>query len=337
MPRAPPRTGSRPCCYAPIPTPDLQAEQAAWRRAGRTADSSNRCPPTCTCRPDHGRTAPVRPLLTDDLRALDVARIVDDDRASLSAREVLGLVEALRRHHAERSKRLAAILPEEAMRVVLDDGDAVPAGDLQDRVHFAPDAGIVHRNDRARPGGDEDLEPVLIEVQGVTADVDEDRCGATEDEGVDGRGEGERGHDDLIARPDVEQQRHQFQRMRPGGGEQNGRVTEQLAEQFLAASSEVAVAREVPAVERLGNVLVDEASVGRTVERDRERRAVTVRRPGFRWAPGRSRRGESEPITSRPPGDRKHTHSCPRGVPLSEHPHAQGYGAKVPRRGVGPP
>ena len=75
-------------------------------------------------------------------------RVVDQQRAALAAGEVLRLVETLRRHAAEGAEILPLIFPEEAVRIVLNDRDAVAVGDRHDGVHLAADARVMHGHDR---------------------------------------------------------------------------------------------------------------------------------------------------------------------------------------------
>jgi len=66
---------------------------------------------------------------------------------------------------------------------------------------------VVHRDDgaRARPTTCSSFVSSRFSVSGRTSD--ESRCRAAQHEGVDRRDEGERRHHDLVARPDLEQQR----------------------------------------------------------------------------------------------------------------------------------
>src|ERR1700722_16304402 len=90
--------GSRPCCeLRRVPVPDRAAmlphplpifklsKQHGGEQVGRQIARTDVHPRVFVDETTE-ELAPVRPLLTDDLRALDVARIVDDDRSSLSAR-----------------------------------------------------------------------------------------------------------------------------------------------------------------------------------------------------------------------------------------------------------
>ena len=70
---------------------------------------------------------------------------------------------------------------------------------VDDRVHLARDAGVVHGHDRAGALGDRRLDEALVEVERVVADVDEHRHAAAQHERVRGRHERERGHDHLVA------------------------------------------------------------------------------------------------------------------------------------------
>ena len=60
------------------------------------------------------------PLSTSDSRTIDIALVVDHERAAFAADEVLRLVKAQRGEPAERTERPVAVRPEEAVRVVLD-------------------------------------------------------------------------------------------------------------------------------------------------------------------------------------------------------------------------
>ena len=74
----------------------------------------------------------------------------------------------------------------------------------------------MHRKHGLRPAGDRVVDQVLVEVDGVRADVDEDRCASTEHYGVCSRDEVERRHDDLVTALDLEQKRCHLERRRGG-------------------------------------------------------------------------------------------------------------------------
>ena len=145
--------------------------------------------------------AAVGALLADDLGALDELRVVDEQRAALAAGEVLGLVEALRRQRAERAERPAAVAAEQAVRVVLDDREAVRCGD---RAGSRPSRS---RRRRSAPGRSPRVRGVIsarswrssrLSVSGRMST--KTGPGAAQHERVGGRDERERRDDHLVAR-----------------------------------------------------------------------------------------------------------------------------------------
>ena len=73
------------------------------------------------------KSAPVRSLFPKDLGALIKLRIIDQQRAPFSAREILGLVETQGRKLAKGAKEAAAIFSIKTMRVIFDNSEAVAA------------------------------------------------------------------------------------------------------------------------------------------------------------------------------------------------------------------
>ena len=182
--------------------------------------------------------AAVGALFAEDFGPLDVALIVDEQGTAFAAGEILGFVEALGGHAAERAEEPALVLAEKAVGVVLDDGGVVPRGDLEDGIHLAADARVVDGHDSLGPGGDERLQLRLIEVERIRPDIRENRLGATKHKGV-GRGdEGEGRDDDLVARLEVQQQGGHLNRMRAGCGQQRLAHTEQRFDQGVALPGE---------------------------------------------------------------------------------------------------
>src|SRR5688572_30706200 len=96
----------------------------------------------------------VRPFLSQNLGPLDEGRVVDEQRTTLTAREVLRLMEALRRQGAERAERPATIAAKQSVRVVLNHRKAMLLREGHELVHLAADAGVVDRNDRSGPRSD---------------------------------------------------------------------------------------------------------------------------------------------------------------------------------------
>src|SRR5271166_2720815 len=78
------------------------------------------------------KQAAVGAFLTNDLGALDIGRIVDEQRTAFAASDVFGLVKTLHPKLAQRSEPFAAVLPKQAVRVVFNDFHAVTPGDVAD-------------------------------------------------------------------------------------------------------------------------------------------------------------------------------------------------------------
>ena len=154
------------------------------------------------------------------------------------------------------------------MRVVLDDRCAGAVSNLLDRVHLAADAGVVDRHDDPGPPADDLGQPSLIEVQGVLADVGEDRPGTAQSEGVGGRDEGEGGHHDLVARLHVKEQSCKFQGIGAGGRQQDLGHAQEPGQGGLGALGEAAVAGDVAGIESLRHVLALPAFEAGPVEVD---------------------------------------------------------------------
>ena len=113
----------------------------------------------------------------------------------------------------------------------------------RDGIHLASDARVVHHHDRARPRRrDRSLDLHLVDVQRVGPDVDEHRHAAAQHEGVGSRDEGERRHDDLVARPDAGEDRGQLEGRSARLGEQRRVAAGRLLQPRLASPGERPVA-----------------------------------------------------------------------------------------------
>ena len=187
-------------------------------------------------------------------------------------------MEALGGQAPKGPQRAALVGAEEAVGVVLDHGYAVPAGDLEDGVHLAGHAGIVHGHHGPGAGRDERLELRLVQVEGVGTDVDEDRAGTAEHERVHRGHEGERRHNDLVAWPDVQEQRGEFEGVRAGRREQDLRHAQRLFEERVAAARIGPVPGDVALLEGVGHVAHLGADEARLVEGD----PVRAHRPTHR-------------------------------------------------------
>ena len=101
---------------------------------------------------------------------------------------------------------------------------------LQDGIHLASHARVVHHHDGARGGAHERFELALIQVQRVGAHVAKHRMRAAQDERVDRRDEREGRHDHLIVRRKIEQQGGHFERMCARGRQERLGNAKQLFE-----------------------------------------------------------------------------------------------------------
>ena len=104
------------------------------------------------------------------------------------------------------------------LRRVLYDQQAMTRCDLEDDIHCAGDASVVHWHDGTGPRRDRRLDLLLIQVESVKTDIHEHRHRATQHEGVGGRHERVRRHDDFVARTDFGENCRHLQGGRAGMG-----------------------------------------------------------------------------------------------------------------------
>ncbi len=119
--------------------------------------------------------ASIRALLAKGLRSFDERGIVDQQGTALTAGDVLGLVETLRRHRAERAEVLALVLREQTVRIVLDQCQIVLRCEVRKYLHLACHPAVVHYAYCARLGRDRLLDERRVDVQRVVARVNEHR------------------------------------------------------------------------------------------------------------------------------------------------------------------
>src|SRR5207302_6900269 len=159
-------------------------------------------------------------LLPDDLSALDESIVVNQQRPAFSARDVFCFVETLRCKAAKGTEELAAILAEKSMSVVLDHGQVVLASNLQDRVHFTSDAGVVQGHDRARVPGNQVRQFFFVEIERVRPHIGEDWTCTAEDEGVSRGNKAEGGHNNFVSLFQIQEQCCHFKCVCAGGRQQ---------------------------------------------------------------------------------------------------------------------
>src|SRR6266550_7371292 len=130
--------------------------------------------------------AAVGSFLSNDLGAIEVSRIVDDQRAAFATGEILGLVKALSRQAAEGTQIFAAVLAEQTVRVILHHRDAVLPSHLHNGIHVTADAGVMNYDNRFSTRRDETLELRLIQIERVRPNIYEDGASAAQHESVSG-------------------------------------------------------------------------------------------------------------------------------------------------------
>ena len=141
--------------------------------------------------------------------------VVRDQRAAVAERaEVLLDDEARRRRIAELADSEPGAGGIDRLRVVLDDAELVPIGDVFDRRHVGALAVQVHGNDRFRLRRDRRFDPRRIDAPGLRIAVDEHGCGAGDPDRFGCGEERVRVRDDLVARSYAH--RHQCQPDRVG-------------------------------------------------------------------------------------------------------------------------
>src|SRR5581483_4330710 len=111
-------------------------------------------------------------------QALGQRRVLGDDHAALAGRDHLVGVEAEAGEMAERPDPPAPDGGAVRLGAVLDHGETVTIGDLEQPIHVDGVTEEVHRDDRARPLDHEGLDQVEIEVPGDRLGVDRHRNAA---------------------------------------------------------------------------------------------------------------------------------------------------------------
>ena len=213
----------------------------------------------------------VRAFLADDLRARDILRMVDDERAALAHAVVLRLVERIAAEVADRAERPPLVRRHDALRGILDDEQMVAARDVHDRVHLAGHASVMHGHDDARALRDGRLDEALVDVHRVGAHVNEDESRPAQRERVRRRRERERRQDDLVARMDVSEDGRHLERVRPRRREQDPLRAEALLHPRAAFLAIREVAADLAAARRVCHVRDGCGEADRLVERDERR------------------------------------------------------------------
>lgn len=223
--------------------------------------------------------AAVGALLSDDLGAIRKSGVVDQQGAAFPGDDVLGFMERVAAQITDASQRPSFVGGHHPLGRVFDHQQVVVARDRHDRVHLAGHTGVVDRNDRLGAGCDRFLDQPFVDVEGVFADVHEDRHPPTEHEGISRGHKGVGGHDDLIPRLDVGQDGGHLQRCRAGVGEQGLMAAGLLLQPGVTLLGKVAIACQLTAGMGLGDVMELLASEVGLVKRNHGLRANSRREP----------------------------------------------------------
>ena len=144
----------------------------------------------------------------------------------------------------------------------------MPPGNVQDGVHLAGHARVVHDEDDLRPVGDRGLDLRLVDVHGVGPDVHEHELCPVVDKGGGRAGEGEAREDHLIPGLQIAQEARHIQGGRARGGQQHLVRVKALFEPIAAAPGEFPVAADLVGGNGLGNIFHLVSRAGRDVEAD---------------------------------------------------------------------
>ena len=123
--------------------------------------------------------ASVSSLLTKDLCFFLVFVFLENERAALSHRIVLCLMETVAAKIADRSKSLAVAICLHALCGILNNFEVVFLRKFHDLVHLTAHTCIVDRNNRPGLVCDRLLDQVLIDIHGIRTDIyKNDLCSA---------------------------------------------------------------------------------------------------------------------------------------------------------------
>ncbi len=145
-------------------------------------------------------------------------------------------------------------------------------------IHLTGDARVMHRHDRPGPLGKRAFDQSLVKIERVLADVDEDRLGAAQDEGVGRRNKGPGGHDDFVGRTGIEEKGRHLESGGAGMGQQS-RHAEPLAQEGMTFAREGTVTPDVALLETGAQVLESlgiDARSGKLHERTRPVRLAVM-------------------------------------------------------------
>ena len=164
--------------------------------------------------------AAVGAFFAENLRLLNLGRILNQHSAALAHAVVFGLMEGIAAVVADSAERLSLVRGHNCLRRVLHNLEVVTPGNVHNRVHLTGDACVVNRHNGNGLVGDGVLNFGLVDVHGVGTNVHKHQLGAAQHKRVGGGAERKRRQNHLVAGLDIKQQRRHFERVRAGRGEQ---------------------------------------------------------------------------------------------------------------------
>src|SRR5581483_4085861 len=213
-------------------------------------------------------TASVGSFFAQNLGASNVLWVVDQQCSPFAAGNILGFMKALGRHAAKCAQGLALVFPEQTMRIVFYHWDSVARGNSQDGVHFAANARVMNHHNSFGARCNQGFQRLLIEIQGVWANICKDDPRPAQGKSVRRRNKGERWNNDFIARRDVQEQGRHFQRMSAGSRQQYFGNAQNLLQYGMAALRKRAIAGGMTSRNRLADVSQFGACQTGTVKRN---------------------------------------------------------------------
>ncbi len=141
----------------------------------------------------------IPPPVADGASDLGQLRPIGVDRPALAHRDVVGRVEAERRHLTERAHHAAVPLRPQRVARIFQQKEIMPPDEVHHRVHIGRVAQRVGKDQRARARRHRLLQLRHVQVKVTQTAVDEYRRQTVLNDGIDGSGEADGWGDNLVA------------------------------------------------------------------------------------------------------------------------------------------
>ena len=142
--------------------------------------------------------APVRPLLPQNFRLLNIGRILDEKSSSLAHAEILGFMKAVAPKVPDGAKGLSLVSTHNCLGGILHHLKAMASRDLHNPVHLAGNSRIMHHKDGFCPFRHGRLNQSLINIHGIRPNIHKHRLRSPQYEGICRGHKGIRGENHLI-------------------------------------------------------------------------------------------------------------------------------------------